>query len=111
MAYGQWDLTTEEEKYFIPLFKYMIDELTCGRREEFDLTGKGINPYQARKVFEQLGYEEADMDENGWEQDRWVYFNKKIKADDNTYHFEETKLCLFYCGQTFEMKLWYQKYN
>jgi hypothetical protein len=92
MAYGKWSLTTEEEKYFIPLFKYMIDELIRGRRDEFDLSGKGINPAQAVEIMEQLGYPEQNRDYNGWEQDTW-------------YHFENTNIWLFSCGQTFELKL------
>lgn len=92
MAYGKWSLTTEEEKYFIPLFKYMIDELTCGRRDEFDLSGKGINPYQAAKIMKQLGYPQKDFETNGWEQDTWQYF-------------ENTSICIFSCGQTFELRI------
>ena len=92
MACGKWSLTTEEEKYFIPLFKYMIDELTSGRRDEFDLSGKGINPAQAIDMMEKLGYPEKDRDYNGWEQDAW-------------YYFENTKIWLISCGQTFELKL------
>lgn len=32
MAYGKWNLTQKEEKYFLSLFRYMIDELNCGRQ-------------------------------------------------------------------------------
>lgn len=92
MAYGKWSLTTEEEKYFIPLFKYMIDELTCGRREEFDLSGKGISPWQAQKIIEDLGYKSLPIDFNGWEQDTW-------------FHFENTNIYLYSCGMTFELKI------
>lgn len=92
MAYGKWSLTTEEEQYFIPLFKYIIDELTCGRRSEFDLSGKRINPTQAVDVMEKLGYPEKDRDYDCWERGIW-------------YYFENTKICLFSCGETFELKL------
>lgn len=92
MAYGKWNLTTEEEKYFIPLFKYMIDELTCGRRDEFDLSGKGINPAQAAAIMDQLGYLYKETDTNGWQQDTWQYF-------------ENTSIYIFSCGQTFELRL------
>lgn len=92
MAYGKWNLTTEEEEYFIPLFKYMISELECGRRDEFDLSGKGINPAQVIDIMETLGYPEKDRDYNGWEQDAW-------------YYFENTRIRLFSCGQTFELIL------
>ena len=92
MAYGKWSLTTEEEKYFIPLFKYMIDELTCGRRDEFDLSGKGINPSQALDIMKQLGYNNRKTETNGWEQDTW-------------YYFENTNITLFSCGQTFALYL------
>ena len=93
MACGKWSLTTEEEKYFIPLFRYIIDELTCGRRSEFDLSGKRINPAQAIDIMETLGYPEKDREYGGgWEQDAW-------------YYFENTNIWLFSCGQTFELTL------
>ena len=92
MAYGQWNLTIEEEKYFIPLFKYMIDELTNGRREEFDLSGKGINPAQVLEIMDKLGYPKKDTQQNGWEQDTW-------------YYFKNTEITLFSCGMTFELTL------
>lgn len=102
MAYGKWYLTTEEEKYFISLFKYMIDELESGRRDEFDLSGKGINPAQAAKIMEQLGYSIQDRSYGGWVQDIW-------------YYFENTSICMYSCGQTFELKIFIQikggKYN
>jgi hypothetical protein len=92
MAYGKWNLTQEEEKYFLSLFRYMIDELNCGRRDQFDLSGKGINPYQAAQIIEQLGYPQKDFETNGWEQDTWQYF-------------ETTDIWLFSCVQTFELIL------
>jgi hypothetical protein len=95
MAYGKWNLTTEEEKYFIPLFKYMIDELECGRRDEFNLSGKGITPWQAKAVMEELGYVFDHFDINGWEQDTWFYF-------------ENTDIVLFSSGMHFELRLFKQ---
>ena len=69
---------------------------------EVELTAIDIKTIGGAVIVGEIG-----MDEEGWAQSRWVYFNKKIKINDNEYRFEETKLCLFYCGQTFEMKLWY----
>lgn len=95
MAYGKWNLTTEEERYFISLFKYMIDELTCGRRDEFDLSGKGISPWQAKELMEKLGYIFDDFDTNGWEQ-------------DTCFHFKNTDIVLSSCGMTFDLRLFKQ---
>ena len=91
MAYGKWILTTEEEKYFVPLFKYMIDEIKCGRRHEFDLSGKGINPSQAIKLMAQLGYPAADIDAN--------------ESLECYQYFKGTDIYLYYCGLTFELQL------
>lgn len=96
MAYGKWSLTTEEEKYFIPLFKYMIDELTCGRRDEFDLSGKGINPIQAQKLMKQLGYPIENIEANNCTQDFWQYF-------------KGTNIYLYHSGMSFELKLEIEK--
>lgn len=95
MAYGQYTLTQKEEDYFLSLFRYMIDELNCGRRDEFDLSGKGITPWQAKKVMEELGYVFDDFDVNGWEQDTCFYF-------------ENTDIVLFSSGIHFELKLFKQ---
>lgn len=87
MAYGKWSLTTEEEKYFIPLFKYVISELKSGRIDSFTLNG--INPVQARKVLEKIGYAYKDSDTNFL--DCWQNF------EDNIF--------LFSSGETFELNL------
>ena len=109
MAYGKWDLTIEEEKYFISLFKYMIDELTCGRKNEFDLSGKGINPAQIKKIMNQFGYEIGKV-RNGFNEDKKIYYDKKnCNKENQTFYFEKTGLYFYYSGQTFEISLGIEK--
>ena len=87
MAYGKWELTQEEENYYIPLFKYIVGELKSGRMDSFTLNG--INPVQAGKVLEKIGYSYKDSDTNFL--DWWQYF--------------EGNIFLFSSGETFELSL------
>ena len=73
--YGLRELTSKEEEYFITYFKYMIDELKCGRRFSFDLSGKGINPMQVKDIMAKLGYSVKKTVKNEYELDCWYYFN------------------------------------
>ena len=106
MACGKWNLTNEEEEYFIPLFKYMVDEIECGRKAKFDLSNKNISPVQARYILRKLGYSIAnvEVEENCFSQNVWFYFNKEEKQEDIII-FEESNLCLFSCGATFNLSL------
>lgn len=89
--YGKWDLTKEEKEYFTLLLSYGIQQLQLGRTDEFDLTNKGISPWQAKELLETMGYEFIDFQDNGWEQDRNYYFKG---------------LRLSSCGATFELALY-----
>ena len=89
--YGVRELTAKEKEYFISLFKYMIDELTSGRRSEFDLSSKGINPIQTLKLMRDLGYPVKRVDGDSCEQENWYYFkNTHIWLYSNGLAFELT---------------------
>ena len=90
--YGKRTLTTKEEEYFIPYFKYMISEIECGRRSEYDLSGKGINPSQVIKLMEQLGYPLKHIETVEEEMEMWLYF-------------ENTVTWVYINGLTFELSL------
>lgn len=97
MKYGDgWNLTYEiVEKYTTLITNFIIDEDV----EEIDLTGTNLSPYQLWKILEdKLGYEENDIDNNGWEQDFWIEFNKK----ENEYF----NLVIDAQGMTFSLKLY-----
>ena len=93
MAYGERTLTTKEIEYYTSLFKYILEEFKCGRRSEFDLSGKGINPTQCIKVLASMGYPvESVIDD--------------VEEYDCFWFFENINILLFSNGLTYELKLY-----
>lgn len=39
-----------------------------------DLTNMGVGPYHVKDILEELGYNEDDFSDNGWEMDYWFHF-------------------------------------
>jgi len=82
-AVSGWKLSDDLINKFTPIFKdfiYKIENLPEVVNEEdltLNLTGKGITPYQAWSLLEILGYEHTDMNQNGWELDFWLFFEKQ----------------------------------
>ena len=93
MAYGERTLTTKEIEYYTSLFKYILEEFKCGRRSEYDLSGKGINPTQCIQLLGSLGYPVESVIDDSEEFDFFVFF-------ENTNHL------LFSNGLTYELKLY-----
>lgn len=96
---GSYDFKDDKEKnYYVSLIRYGIEQLKLNRIEEFNLSNKGINPYQVWQILhDEFNYEFPDFETNGWEQDTWMYFTNKSNPKDI--------LCLFSCGMTYELKL------
>lgn len=91
-----WILTDEIAEKYVPLINNFIKDEDV---EEIDLTGTDLSPYQLWKILEdKLGYKENDIDNNGWEQDFWIEFNKK----ENEYF----NLVIDAQGMTFSLKLY-----
>lgn len=63
---------------------------------ELDLTGMSVNPYQICEILEELGYEKEWVDDNGWQLDFWIDFEKEGSP---TIHMSGT-------GITFTVKLY-----
>ena len=96
MAKGKWQLENHEKEKYLELFKRYL--YTLEKKEdidEIDLTNLDINPYQTRLILEELGYAYDTMDENGWEQDCWIYMKKEGYIP----------LVIYTCGMTYELKL------
>lgn len=44
-----------------------------------DLSGiPGVGPYHVKHIIEDLGYEEDDFSDNGWEMDYWFHFQHPV---------------------------------
>ena len=100
---NRWQLTDEIREKFVPILKAYLNKMETMPEEEFeeeeydlDLSGTGINPYLLWQLLEkEFGYEEVDIDENGWEQDCWIYMKKEGYIP----------LVIYTCGMTYELKL------
>ena len=93
---GKWYLSEEELQDWAPRVEADIKELLRTGDEAMDYTETDLNPFQLGEIVESLGWEEDEVDRNGWEQDRWAFY----------WHPDyEDRICIFSCGMTFELKL------
>ena len=98
---GEWALRDWEKDYLCYTLKSQIDVLSKKETyEEIDFTPCNINPYQLQVILDQLGWQELDVDTNGWEQDRWAYF-------EHPELYPGRRLVVFSCGITFELKIYF----
>lgn len=112
MAAEGWKLTDEQKEKFIPIIKAYFekvenlaaDQISYEKRTELgiDFTGQGINPAQLEELVESFGYEEADIDRNGWEMDFWITMKR---TDGKKFPSKCETLVIKGCGMTFELKL------
>ena len=97
---GRWELRDWEMESWKHLFRLYIEGLERGA-EDFNLSDKDLNPYQAYRVLGALGWEEIEIDRNGnWEQDIWATFQHPN---------HERNLIVFSCGMTFELKIYLEE--
>ncbi len=75
----------------------VIARLSCNKQHQEDFTHLDICPANIEKTLEEMGWESDEQDENGWQNDCWIYFSNE------DYDFV---LVLYYCGYTFELKLY-----
>ncbi len=98
---GKWNMRDWEIDLWKGVIQKHIDRLKNSITEdEIDLTEENINPYQVGIIMKELGWESDEVEMNGWEQERWEYFSHP----DCNY-----RICLFSCGQTFELSLFYSE--
>lgn len=98
---GTYKLTDELRAEFKPLIQKFINELEAIDPEENDeslkleLSNSNINPYQLWKILEEMGYQQTEHTNNGWQLDFWIEF---YKPDCKSLMIEG-------CGITFALKL------
>lgn len=93
---GKWQMRDWEKDFWKSALEKHIAELKRGTVDTIDLTSEDLCPENIIDTLESLGYEYDDVDINGWEQDTWITFTNA----------ENHGVTLFYCGRTFEMKLY-----
>lgn len=95
MSENRWNPTQEQKDKFIPMIKEFMEKVknNPNTKECIDFSDKGISPSQLKNILEnELGFEEADFDTNGWQWDFWITTGK----DGVDYMIAGT-------GMTFEM--------
>lgn len=95
---SKWALTDDMRKKFIPIIQEFINKVEAVEfpDESLELTDTELNPYTLGLLLEEFGYEKVDIDENGWQMDFWITFEKE---GYKTLTIEGT-------GITFEFKLY-----
>lgn len=77
---NRYELLPEVKEKYMPIVKKFIEELEnysgCADDLKKDLSGTELNPYTLSTILKELGYEEIDLDRNGWQMDFWWYFEK-----------------------------------
>lgn len=61
-----------------------------------DLVKIGLNPSIVGNILEELGYEQTDLDTNGWQGDTWVTYEKE----------DSFSIVMFYEGWDFSLALY-----
>lgn len=95
---SRWELSNELQNKYIPIVQAFIDKIESEDEDEsseLDLSDTGLSPYTMQKLLEGMGYEEKDVDTNGWQWDFWITMTKE--------GFKP--LCLSGTGITFTMQL------
>lgn len=99
-------ILTEEikKKYYTIVLKHMADIITCNIEDKsrydvaLDLSNTELNPYTLGELLKDVfGYEDNNMDTNGWEMDFWIHY----RHPDDSY----PPLCITGTGITFELFL------
>lgn len=75
----------------------VITRLSCNKQHQEDFTHLDVCPANIADVLRKMGWDWEEQEDNGWEHDTWIYFSNE------DYDFV---LVLYYCGYTFELKLY-----
>lgn len=94
---GKYHITDWEEMKWKLALQQIIVQLVQNKQHQEDLTNYDVCPANIVSVLEMMGWESDEQEENGWQNDTWI----ALAHPD--YNF---CLILYYCGYTFEMKLY-----
>lgn len=110
---NRWTLTDELRDKFEPVLNEYFDKIENFSDEEvekinyeeltIDFSDKGINPWQLKTLLEEFGYEEVELDNNGWQLDFWISMTRR---DSKRFNSTCENIVIEGCGMTFELKLY-----
>ena len=94
---GKYHMMDWEEQKWVQQLTVAIAELTRDKSKVIDFTNDDVCPANIVHILEKMGWEKDCHEDNGWQQDTWIYFSHE------NYNFN---LILYYEGYTFEMNLY-----
>lgn len=93
---GNYSLSDCEISIWKPIFEEKIQKIINEEINSWKLTNEDLSPANIDWLLTKyMGYNQDSFDANGWQQDTWYNYSKN-----------DIKLCLYYCGFTFEMELY-----
>lgn len=110
MENNRYKLTKPIEDKYLGILSAFIDKLdnytekdienTDNSEFTLELSDTELNPYTLKSLLEMFGYEEGDLDNNGWQLDYWWTMENENAKTELT-----RKLVIWGTGITFELKL------
>lgn len=94
---GKYHMMDWEEQKWVQQLTVAIAELTRNKSKTIDFTNDDVCPANIVSTLEKMGWEWDEQDDNGWQNDCWLYFS---------HHDYDFVLTLHYCGYTFEINLY-----
>ena len=94
---GRWNMMDWELQKWKQELSAAIVRLSQNKLYQEDFTHLDVCPANLIDALRDIGWEDDELENNGWQNDCWTYFSH----DD--YDFV---LVLYYCGHTFELKLY-----
>ena len=79
------------------VLQQIIAQLVQNKLHQEDLTNYDVCPSNLIDALREMGWEDDEQEANGWQHDTWIYLSHP------DYNF---CLVLYYCGYTFEIKIY-----
>lgn len=94
---GKYHMCPWEVEKWKQELSVVIARLSYNQRHEEFLTNWDLCPANVCVTLEELGWEQDNMEDNGWQHDTWYYF---------CHPDYQWALVFYYEGYTFEMKIY-----
>lgn len=98
LSLNRYNLKETTKVRYLPVVKDFIENLEKWDGEDYfekDFSDTELNPYTLGMILEELGYERVNQDDNGWQMDFWITYEKEGYKS----------ISLEGTGITFELKL------
>lgn len=94
---GKWNMMDWEMAKWKQELSVAIDRLSRDKSHEENFINFDVCPANLIDALRDMGWDDDELEDNGYQHDCWIYFSHQ------DYDFI---LILYYCGHTFELKLY-----